>query len=83
VLSRGNPKVPAESNTNHRRQSISDRLLALILCSTLSAAVTIPEFLARRDYPSAGGKVTVGDVTGDGIPDIVAAAFGYSISVMI
>jgi hypothetical protein len=55
----------------------------LILCSTLSAAVTIPEFLARRDYPSAGGKVTVGDVTGDGIPDIVAAAFGYSISVMI
>jgi len=58
--------------------------LALILsCGNLAAAVTVPDFFARRDYPSAGGNVIVGDVTGDGILDVVAVAAEASISTMV
>jgi len=55
----------------------------VLCCSTLTAAVTVPEFFARRDYPSAGGNVMVGDVTGDGILDVVAVAAEYSISTQV
>ena len=33
-----------------------------------------PTFFARRDYPSSGGSVAVGDINGDGVPDLVAVA---------
>jgi hypothetical protein len=57
---------------------------AMILCySTLTAAVTVPQFFSRRDYPSAGGFVAIGDVTGSGIPDVVAVSIEYSISVLL
>jgi len=57
--------------------------LSLILCCvTLSAAVTPPIFFARRDYPSAGGHIAIGDVTGDGMPDVVTVASQYQISVL-
>jgi hypothetical protein len=53
------------------RSSRSAVLCLIMCCATLSAAVTLPKFFARRDYPSACYFVYVGDVTGDGIPEIV------------
>ncbi len=53
-----------------------------LCCSALTAAVKVPGFVARRDYPSAGGVVVLGDVTGDGIPDIVAVAAQDTVSTM-
>ena len=54
----------------------------VLCCGALTAAVKVPGFLARRDYPSAGGFVAVGDVTGDGIPDIVAVTSQDVVSTM-
>jgi hypothetical protein len=45
--------------------------------------VTPPTFFARRDYPSAGGFPSVGDVNGDGIPDIVAVGLSETVSVLL
>jgi hypothetical protein len=58
-------------------------LFLILCCATLSAAVKQPTFLARRDYPSAGGFVAVGDVTGDGIPDMVAVGLNGDVSTLI
>ena len=54
----------------------------VLCCGALTAAVKVPGFLARRDYPSAGGFVALGDVTGDGIPDVVAVASQDTVSTM-
>ena len=48
-----------------------------ILCfgacrGALAAHVPQPKFAARRDYPSAGGYVSVADINGDGIPDVIS-----------
>lgn len=45
--------------------------LLSLLCCGLAAAVTQPQFYARRDYPSAPGYIAVADVNGDGIRDVV------------
>jgi FG-GAP-like repeat/FG-GAP repeat len=47
-------------------------LLSILCGGLLAAAIKQPQFAARRDYPVAHGLVYVGDVNGDGIPDIVA-----------
>jgi hypothetical protein len=47
--------------------------LTVACCGLMSAAdLKVPMFFARQDFPPAGGAVAVGDVNGDGIPDIVA-----------
>jgi len=48
-------------------------LLSLMCCGALAAAITLPKFLARRDYP-APGYVAVADVNGDGIPDVITVS---------
>jgi hypothetical protein len=64
-----------------------NRTLALsFLCAGVvagSSTIIQPTFSARRDYPSAGGRVLIGDVNGDGIPDIVAVGFSCCISTML
>ena len=58
--------------------------ISFLFCGLLTAAsIKQPTFLARRDYPSAGQYVTVGDVNGDGIPDIIAVSVQYRVSVML
>jgi hypothetical protein len=63
------------------RSSRTAVLSFILCCATLSAAVTVPKFFARRDYPAgaAGYYVYVGDVTGDGIPDVVDVGPQYQI----
>jgi FG-GAP-like repeat len=60
-------------------------LLSILCCGTLTAAIRQPKFYARRDYRCefAGGRVAIGDVNGDGIPDVVSVGFGYSISTLL
>jgi hypothetical protein len=59
-------------------------VLALMLCcSTLTAAVTIPEFFGRRDYRTAPGNPIVEDVAGDGIPDIIVVPLEDVIIAMV
>jgi hypothetical protein len=55
----------------------------MLCCSTLTAAVTIPEFFGRRDYRTAPGNPIVGDVTGDGIPDIIVVPLEDVIIAMV
>jgi hypothetical protein len=60
-------------------------LLALALLATNEGAfvhAATPTFFARRDYPGGGTWIQVGDVNGDGIPDVVATSAGY-ISVLL
>lgn len=50
--------------------------LALLCCTTLAAAYKQPQFFARRDYSChssspIGGYVSIADVNGDGILDVV------------
>lgn len=59
-------------------------LLSLICCAALSAAgIKQPKYFARRDYPSGGGLVIVGDVTGNGRLDIVAIATTQRVSTLL
>jgi len=47
--------------------------LTIASCGLMAAAdLKVPLFFARQDFPSVGHDVAVGDVNGDGIPDIVA-----------
>jgi hypothetical protein len=59
-------------------------LLSILFCSSLIAAtIQRPAFSARRDYPSAGGRIVVGDVNGDGIPDVVAVGSENLVSILL
>src|SRR5579862_7391661 len=58
-------------------------LVLILFCGALTAAVKEPKFFARRDYPSAGGRISIGDFNGDGIPDLVAVGFSYTVSTML
>jgi hypothetical protein len=62
---------------------MKNAILALAFRSTLSAAMTIPEFFAGRDCALAGGFVAVGDVTGNGIPDVVAVTGKAGITTLL
>src|SRR5579871_4888842 len=54
-------------------------ILLTVFFAGLSAATTKePTFFARHDYPSATGFVSVADVNGDGILDVVAISIGSS-----
>ncbi|MEO8661663.1 MAG: VCBS repeat-containing protein [Bryobacteraceae bacterium] len=49
-----------------------------LLSSLLASAATYPKFAARQDYTSLAALFTaVGDVNGDGSPDLIANAFGH------
>jgi hypothetical protein len=58
-------------------------VLLILCCGALTASDTKPKFSARRDYPSAGGQIVIGDVNGDGIPDVVTIAAQYQISSLL
>ena len=59
-------------------------LLSILCCSALAApTITQPKFFARRDYPSSGGHVSVADVNGDGMPDIIAVDWTTTVSALV
>ena len=59
-------------------------VLLILCCSALAApTITQPKFFARRDYPSGGVYVSVADVNGDGIPDIIGVGGFPAVSVLL
>ena len=57
-------------------------LLSILCCGAVAGAVTQPAFFARRDYPSATGFVSVADINGDGIPDVISIS-GFTIKTLL
>ena len=59
-------------------------VLSILCCGAVTGAIRQPTFLARRDYPFYAPVVTVADVNGDKIPDmIVTSPFGNDISIWL
>ena len=57
--------------------------VTIACCGLMAAAdLKVPMFFARQDFPPAGRTIAVGDVNGDGVPDL-ASFDGAYLSVML
>src|SRR5277367_1824762 len=58
-------------------------LVSILCCGAAVGTVTQPDFYARRDYPLATGFVSVADVNGDGIPDVIGISHSIAITTLL